>query len=299
MLTEYLGCILLWMSLCTSQWVVNILDSSFCLEVFYYFVDRVFFEGSHVTLSQWIFFWNHSLVIEEVYDGVHDGLLLGTGISGSVRLCTHKATSVKYAVKCLELCRIKTEKGLQQLQDEIAVMCQLDHPNIVRLEEVYESSTVIYLVEELCTGGELFDQLDEQPDYHYTESQRSRLVKQMLGALSYIHSKGVIHRDLKLENFLFSSTDPDSELKMIDFGLSQHFNIGDIHIDTVGTPYAVAPEVINGMYDEQSDLWAMGVIAFLLHCGDPPFGGCGGMYFLSISICQCLHSLLFERCSFD
>lgn len=73
-------------------------------------------------------------------------------------------------------------------------MCQLDHPNIVRIEEVYESTNEIYIVQELCLGGELFDRLDEQPDYHYTEPQCARLVKQMLSAVRYLHSKGIIHR---------------------------------------------------------------------------------------------------------
>jgi calcium-dependent protein kinase len=104
----------------------------------------------------------------------------------------------------------------------------LDHPNIVRLEEVYESHSEIYLVQELCLGGELFDRLDEQPDYHYTEAECARLVKQMLSAVRYLHSKGIIHRDLKLENFLFTSTSATSELKMIDFGLSKHFRYGEV-----------------------------------------------------------------------
>ena len=214
--------------------------------------------------------------IEEVYDGVHDGPVLGSGISGLVRLATHKATGAKYAVKCLDLGLVETDEGLQQLREEIAIMCQLDHPNIVRLEEVYESHNEIYLVQELCLGGELFDRLDEQPDYHYTEAQCARLVKQMLCSVRYIHSKGIIHRDLKLENFLFSSSDPDSELKMIDFGLSKHFKFGEVQHEAVGTPYTVAPEVIKGSYDERCDVWAIGVITFLLLSGEPPFGGCGG-----------------------
>lgn len=214
--------------------------------------------------------------IEEVYEGVHDGPVLGSGISGLVRLCVHKATGAKYAVKCLDLGLVETEEGLQQLREEIAIMCQLDHPNIVRLEEVYESHSEIYLVQELCVGGELFDRLDEQPDYHYSEAQCARLIKQMLCSVRYIHSKGIIHRDLKLENFLFSNVSQDSELKMIDFGLSKHFQYGEVHHDAVGTPYTVSPEVIRGSYDERCDIWAIGVIAYLLLSGDPPFGGCGG-----------------------
>lgn len=214
--------------------------------------------------------------IEEVYDGVHTGPVLGSGISGLVRLVTHKATGVKYAVKCLDLGLVDSAEGLHQLREEIFIMCQLDHPNIVRLEEVYESHSEIYLVQELCLGGELFDRLDEQPDYHYTEAECARLVKQMLCAVRYLHSKGIIHRDLKLENFLFSSTSPDSELKMIDFGLSKHFKFGEVQHEAVGTPYTVAPEVILGSYDERCDIWAIGVITYLLLSGDPPFGGCGG-----------------------
>jgi len=214
--------------------------------------------------------------IEEVYDGVHDGPVLGSGISGLVRLCTHMATGAKYAVKCLDLGLVETDEGVQQLREEIAIMCQLDHPNIVRLEEVYESHSEIYLVQELCVGGELFDRLDEQPDYHYTESQCAKLVKQMLCSVRYCHSKGIIHRDLKLENFLFSNEDADSELKMIDFGLSKHFKYGEVQHEAVGTPYTVAPEVIRGTYDERCDVWAIGVITYLLLSGDPPFGGCGG-----------------------
>ena len=214
--------------------------------------------------------------IEEVYEGVHNGPVLGSGIAGMVRLVTHKATGLKYAVKVLDLGLVETPTGLQQLREEIFIMCQLDHPNIVRLEEVYESHTEIYLVQELCLGGELFDRLDEQPDYHYTEMECARLVKQMLSAVRYLHSKGIIHRDLKLENFLFSSVHPDSELKMIDFGLSKHFRYGEVHHEAVGTPYTVAPEVIRGTYDERCDIWAIGVISFLLLSGEPPFGGCGG-----------------------
>ena len=98
-------------------------------------------------------------------------------------------------------------------------------------------------MQELCLGGELFDRLDEQPDYHYTEAECARLVKQMLSAVRYLHSRGIIHRDLKLENFLFSSTSKDSELRMIDFGLSKHFRYGEVQHEAVGTPYTVAPYV--------------------------------------------------------
>ena len=129
---------------------------------------------------------------------------------------------------------------------------------------MYESTNTIYLLQELCLGGDLFDRLDEQSDYHYSEANCARLIKQMVSAVRYLHSKGVIHRDLKLENFLFQTIAADSELKMIDFGLSKHFLDGETQTEQVGTPYTCAPEILRGSYDEKSDIWAIGVITYLL-----------------------------------
>eukprot|EP00555_Chaetoceros_dichaeta_P002424 CAMPEP_0198251112 /NCGR_PEP_ID=MMETSP1447-20131203/2057_1 /TAXON_ID=420782 /ORGANISM="Chaetoceros dichaeta, Strain CCMP1751" /LENGTH=428 /DNA_ID=CAMNT_0043936063 /DNA_START=64 /DNA_END=1351 /DNA_ORIENTATION=- len=217
-----------------------------------------------------------SKTIEECYSGVDDGPVLGSGVSGQVRKITHRTRGNSYAVKVLDISCIKTEAQMEQLRDEIDIMCELDHPNVVSLEEVYETDTKVCLVEELCSGGELFDQLEEQPLYRYPEEKCVELVRQIATAVAYIHSKGIVHRDLKLENFLFESTDKDSPLKIIDFGLSKHFAFNEAQTDTVGTPYTVAPEVIRGRYTANCDVWGIGVIAYMLLCGDPPFGGCGG-----------------------
>lgn len=153
--------------------------------------------------------------IQQVYDGVDDGPQLGVGIAGVVRLVTHKKTGIKFAVKCLDISRVgDSEEKQEQLRQEIISMSQLDHPNICRLHEVYEDDKHIYLIQELGEGGELFDVLEEQPDYHYQEQAAVKLVHQMLSALRYLHSKGIIHRDLKLENFLYSNK-KNQQLKLI------------------------------------------------------------------------------------
>jgi len=216
-----------------------------------------------------------SVSIETLYDGVKDGPVVGYGMGGVVRTVTHKITGIEYAVKYLSTERIDMDKALLQLREEIEILIGLDHPNIVKVEGVYESIDKIYIVQELCRGGDLFDRVDAQPEEHYNEAQCARLVKQMLSAVRYIHSKGIVHRDLKLENFLFDHAGADSELKMIDFGLSKHFKSGDIHHEFVGTRYTVAPEVLGGSYDERVDIWAIGVLTFILLSGHSPFGGCG------------------------
>lgn len=211
--------------------------------------------------------------IESVYDGVHDGKTLGIGIGGLVRLVTHRVAGTEFALKTLCLDQLN-EGGIKQVQEEVATLMELDHPNIVKLDGVYHIDNEIHLVQELCSGGDLFDRLDKQPEEHYSEAECIRLIKQILSAVRYIHSKGIVHRDLKLENFLFQNESLDSELKMIDFGLSRHFKSGDMHHEPVGTRYTVAPEVYSGCYDEKVDIWAIGVIAYLLLSGVAPFGGC-------------------------
>jgi len=210
--------------------------------------------------------------IEEIYDGIHDGPVLGTGVAGIVRRCTHKESKVEFAVKCLNIDIVINDQEVEQVRDEIYIMCQLEHPNVVRLEEVYESRNEIYLVMEICHGGELFTQLEEQPDYHYTEQEAAKLIHQILTSVQYMHSKGIVHRDLKLENFLFSTSDPDAQLKLIDFGISKHLSKGLTEV--IGTPYTIAPEVFAGKYDELCDMWSVGVLAYLVLSGDAPFGGC-------------------------
>lgn len=214
-------------------------------------------------------------IIADVSDfyAVDNGRVLGTGISGSVVTCTHKATNIKYALKTLNKKLLKEDSKLAKLREEIRLMAQLDHPNIIRVHECFESDDSVYIVMERCTGGELLDQLNEQQDQHYTERQACNLVHIILGAIQYCHVHNVVHRDIKLENFIFTDTSPYAELRLIDFGLSQHFEPTEIMNKPVGTAYYVAPEVLEKRYDYKCDIWSIGVVAYMLLSGTPPFNG--------------------------
>ena len=173
-----------------------------------------------------------------------------------MRRITHRDTGIQRAVKRLDLGLVTSDEDMDRLLDEIKIMCCLDHPNVVCLEEVYEGENELFLTQELCEGGDLFDRLDDQSNFCFTEAECARLIKQIISSVSYLHSKDIIHRDLKLENFLFQDKTDDSELIMIDFGLSKHFVKGEVQHEVVGTPYTVAPEVILGKgYDEKCDVW--------------------------------------------
>jgi len=234
--------------------------------------------GANGDLAQAVVHIETSLTkrVEDIYDGIQDGPILGSGAAGIVRKCKHRETGLEFAVKCLNVGIIESDAIIESLREEIFIMCQADHTDIIRLEEVYESDTQIYLILDLLTGGDVFDRLEEQPDYHYSEIQCAKIVKQMVNSIRYLHSKKVVHRDLKLENFLFDDEVSDN-IRLIDFGLSKHFvHDGYKHNDSVGTPYTIAPETIKGEYDEKVDVWALGVITYLLLSGDPPFGGMDG-----------------------
>ena len=204
--------------------------------------------------------------IRDVYEFSESNI--GEGSYGSVRRGIHRKTNQVRAIKIISKNMIKL---LPKFRQEIAIMKSLEHPNIVRLYETYEDVAFIYLVMELCEGGELFDQIIAQG--FFTERAAAVAVKQMLSAILYLHNHGVCHRDLKPENFLLASRSIDSPLKLIDFGLSGRFTPDQPMRTKSGTPYYVAPEVLSGSYNELCDEWSVGVLAYVLLCGYPPFNG--------------------------
>uniref|UniRef100_A0A0B6YCF0 Protein kinase domain-containing protein n=1 Tax=Arion vulgaris TaxID=1028688 RepID=A0A0B6YCF0_9EUPU len=193
---------------------------------------------------------------------------LGTGAFSEVVLAENKLERGKFnAVKCINRRGLRGKE--EALENEISVLRRLNHPNIVRLVDVFEDKTHVYLVMELVTGGELFDRIVEKGSY--TEKDASQLIRQVLEAVDYMHDRGVVHRDLKPENLLFYSPADDSKIMISDFGLSKMEGSG-IMATACGTPGYVAPEVLAQQpYGKEVDCWSIGVIAYILLCGYPPF----------------------------
>eukprot|EP01097_Dermamoeba_algensis_P001622 TRINITY_DN1609_c0_g1_i1.p1 TRINITY_DN1609_c0_g1~~TRINITY_DN1609_c0_g1_i1.p1 ORF type:complete len:427 (+),score=92.58 TRINITY_DN1609_c0_g1_i1:43-1323(+) len=198
------------------------------------------------------------------------GRQLGKGGFSIVKEGTNKATGAKVAIKLIEKGAFK-ESDLGLVRREIAIMKRLSHPHVVQLYDVYDSAEYLSIVLELVTGGELFDHIVTRG--HISEAEASKLIKQLLEALSYLHDNGIAHRDLKPENLLIGGQNKDL-LKVTDFGLSNEFDDSKKLTTRCGTPYYVAPEVVLGQqYDSAVDMWATGVITYIVLCGYPPFFG--------------------------
>ena len=209
---------------------------------------------------------------------------IGEGAYGKIYKVKNKQSGDIRAMKQITKTKI-TDMG--KFQTEIKILSMLDHPNIVRLFEVIEDDKYYNLLEELCTGGEL---LTRAQNNQLKEKDIARIFNQIMSGVAYIHGMGIAHRDLKLENILFSSEKPSSPIKIIDFGFSvflgkNNENSKDKETENekktvykrlkskVGTLYYISPEIIKGNYDEKCDIWACGVILYILLAGYPPFNG--------------------------
>ena len=210
----------------------------------------------------------HTEKIEKYYQFIKE---IGHGAYGHVYRSQNISTGNVYACKKFDKKYIKNKK---RLKTEIDLLRATDHPNIIKLYEIFEDKLNLYLIMEECSGGELFARLamNAKNNKLYTEKDAAKIMKQILEAVNYLHYHGVCHRDLKPENILFSSMEENSQIKLIDFGLSKVVKtMDDIIKGEVGTLYYMAPEVILGNYNEKCDVWSCGVILYIMLSGNPPF----------------------------
>ncbi|KAF3830011.1 hypothetical protein GH733_001436 [Mirounga leonina] len=205
------------------------------------------------------------------------GKILGQGSFGMVIEATDKETETKWAIK-----KVNKDKAgssaVKLLEREVNILKSVKHEHIIHLEQVFETPKKMYLVMELCEDGELKEILDRKG--HFSENETRWIIQSLASAIAYLHNKDIVHRDLKLENIMVKSSfiDDNNEMnlniKVTDFGLAvkKHGRSEAMLQTTCGTPIYMAPEVINAHdYSQQCDIWSIGVIMYLLLCGEPPF----------------------------
>ena len=195
---------------------------------------------------------------------------LGKGSFGSVYKVEHKITKEIRAMKIIKrnILSNNEKKINNKFVKEIQVLKELEHPNIVKIFEYYIDDHYHYIVTELLTGGELYDTIVKC--HRFNEKKAAYILRQIISALNYLHSHSIVHRDIKPENILVVKSDKKSKIKydkdeinikLIDFGASNFFKTNEILTLKVGSPYYIAPEVLNMCYNEKCDIWSAGAIS--------------------------------------
>ncbi|XP_034937430.1 calcium/calmodulin-dependent protein kinase type II alpha chain isoform X11 [Chelonus insularis] len=195
---------------------------------------------------------------------------LGKGAFSVVRRCVQKSTGLEFAAKIINTKKL-SQRDFQKLEREARICRKLQHPNIVRLHESIQEENCHYLVFDLVTGGELFEDIVARE--FYSEADASHCIQQILESVHHCHHNGIVHRDLKPENLLLASKAKGAAVKLADFGLAIEVQ-GDVQAwyGFAGTPGYLSPEVLKKeSYGKPVDIWACGVILYILLVGYPPF----------------------------
>mmetsp|Transcript_41041 Transcript_41041/g.121702 ORF Transcript_41041/g.121702 Transcript_41041/m.121702 type:complete len:411 (-) Transcript_41041:98-1330(-) len=196
---------------------------------------------------------------------------LGSGMSGVVRLATHRQTGEKVAIKSFDL-RAMTRRSRHDMCREMGVQSSLDHPSVAKVRASFwsERTSLGHLVTECLEGGTVFDQIQEVKTV--SECQARIVATQLLQALEYLHGLGLCHRDVKLENLLI---DAHGCIKIADFGVASAVKPGKQLHEHCGTPSYIAPEILmeHGYEGQPVDVWSSGIVLFAMLCGRVPFRG--------------------------
>jgi len=210
-------------------------------------------------------------VLEDIRDKYELEAVIGTGSIGQVHIAHVKENrSEVRAVKVIERDAAVDDWSNQAMwKREVTALQAMNHENIVKIYDVYEDSLFFYIVMEVCHGGEMFDKLIEQK--RFSEKDAVSMARQMLQAIEYIHGVNIVHRDIKAENFMLSTPEIDSQIKLLDFGMACRFEHGEILTEICGSPHYLSPELIGQGYSYPADLWAFGVLVFILMYGHYPY----------------------------
>ncbi|KAG4940110.1 hypothetical protein JHK87_043981 [Glycine soja] len=175
------------------------------------------------------------------------------------------------AIKIISKAKMTTAIAIEDVRKEVKILKALSgHKHLIKFHDAFEDGNNVYIVMELCEGGELLDRILSRGG-KYSEEDAKVIVLQILSVVAFCHLQGVVHRDLKPENFLYTSRSEDADMKLIDFGLSDFIRPDERLNDIVGSAYYVAPEVLHRSYSLEADIWSIGVITYILLCGSRPF----------------------------
>ena len=232
--------------------------------------EKSYFFDNEQDFNNWFEKLNLAIQNKSLFDKYEVKQKIGKGKFGLVKFGINKETKKPVAIKIMAK-KNMDKSDLELAKVEIDILKIGQHPNIIKLYDIYENENYIYIIMEYCSGGDLLSYF-EYNEYELPEEKVCEIIHKLSMAIYYLHSYGIVHRDLKPENILMTDLSPKADIRLLDFGLSKIIGNDEKCTEPYGTLSFVAPEVLQGKpYDKSVDLWSIGIITFLLLCGYLPF----------------------------
>ena len=238
--------------------------------VILYKTEKSYYFDNEEDFNKWFEKLNLAVQNKSLFDKYEVKQKIGKGKFGLVKCGINKETNKQVAIKIMAK-KNMDKSDLELAKVEIDILKISQHPNIIKLYDIYENENYIYIIMEYCSGGDLLSYF-EYHEYELPESKVCEIIHKLSMAIYYLHSYGIVHRDLKPENILMTDISDTADIRLLDFGLSKIIGNEEKCTEPYGTLSFVAPEVLQGKpYDKSVDLWSIGIITFLLLCGYLPF----------------------------
>ena len=238
--------------------------------VILYKSEKSYYFDNEEDFNIWFQKLNAAIQNKSLFDKYEVKQKIGKGKFGLVKCGINKETKMPVAIKIMAK-KNMDKSDLELAKVEIDILKIGQHPNIIKLYDIYENENYIYIIMEYCSGGDLLSYF-EYHEYELPESKVCEIIHKLSMAIYYLHSYGIVHRDLKPENILMTDISDTADIRLLDFGLSKIVGNEEKCTEPYGTLSFVAPEVLESKpYDKSVDLWSIGIITFLLLCGYLPF----------------------------
>ena len=232
--------------------------------------EKAYYFDNENDFNIWFEKLNLAIQNKSLFDKYEVKQKIGKGKFGLVKCGINKETKKPVAIKIMAK-KNMDKSDLELAKVEIDILKIGQHPNIIKLYDIYENENYIYIIMEYCSGGDLLSYF-EYHEYELPETKVCEIIHKLSMAIYYLHSYGIVHRDLKPENILMTDLSMQADIRLLDFGLSKIVGNDEKCTEPYGTLSFVAPEVLQGKpYDKSVDLWSIGIITFLLLCGYLPF----------------------------
>ena len=232
--------------------------------------EKAYYFDNEKDFNIWFEKLNQAIQNKSLFDKYEVKQKIGKGKFGLVKCGINKETKKPVAIKIMAK-KNMDKSDLELAKVEIDILKIGQHPNIIKLYDIYENENYIYIIMEYCSGGDLLSYF-EYHEYELPETKVCEIIHKLSMAIYYLHSYGIVHRDLKPENILMTDLSMQADIRLLDFGLSKIVGNDEKCTEPYGTLSFVAPEVLQGKpYDKSVDLWSIGIITFLLLCGYLPF----------------------------